>query len=65
MHSMITHVGLVNPAVISGGVAKNVGVVRVLERLMKTEIIIPQEPQIVGALGAALFALEELKEREE
>jgi predicted CoA-substrate-specific enzyme activase len=65
MHSMITHVGMVNPAVISGGVAKNVGVVRVLERLLKTQIIIPKEPQIVGALGAALFALEELKEREE
>jgi predicted CoA-substrate-specific enzyme activase len=65
MHSMITHVGLVDPAVISGGVAKNVGVVRVLERLLKTRIMIPQEPQIVGALGAALFALEGLKEREE
>ena len=63
MHSMINHVGMVSPAVISGGVAKNVGVVRVLERLLKTEIIIPQEPQIVGALGAALFALEELHEK--
>jgi activator of 2-hydroxyglutaryl-CoA dehydratase len=33
----------------------------VLERLFGTEIILPPEPQIVGALGAALFAMDELK----
>jgi activator of 2-hydroxyglutaryl-CoA dehydratase len=48
--------------VMSGGVAKNVGVVGVLERLLETKIIVPPEPQIVGALGAALFALDALKE---
>ena len=61
MHSMVNQAGLKLPAVMSGGVAKNVGVVRVLERLLQTRMIMPPEPQIVGALGAALFALDELR----
>lgn len=48
----------VQPKVImSGGVAKNTQLVKVLERITNTEIIVPQEPQIVGALGAALIAI--------
>jgi predicted CoA-substrate-specific enzyme activase len=62
MHSMINQAGMTPPVVMSGGVAKNVGVVRVLERLLETKIIRPPEPQIVGALGAALFALDAMKE---
>lgn len=65
MHSMVNQAGMTPPAMISGGVAKNVGVVRVLERLLQTKIIVPLEPQIVGALGAAIFASEELKRRQE
>ncbi|MBW1730234.1 MAG: 2-hydroxyglutaryl-CoA dehydratase [Deltaproteobacteria bacterium] len=42
----------------TGGVAKNKGMVAVLERLFKTKLNIPQEPQVVGALGAALLARE-------
>jgi len=61
MHSMINQAGMKPPVVMSGGVAKNVGVVRVLERLLETKIIVPPEPQIVGALGAALFALDAVK----
>ena len=61
MHSLVNQVRMTPPVVMSGGVAKNAGVVRVLERLLETEIILPLEPQIVGALGAALFAAEEVK----
>jgi activator of 2-hydroxyglutaryl-CoA dehydratase len=42
----------------SGGVAKNIGVVKALEELIGVSIKTPHEPQIVGALGAALFAKE-------
>lgn len=42
----------------SGGVAKNAGVVDALQQLLKTTLKIPQEPQIIGALGAALLARE-------
>lgn len=60
IYSMVNHVGVVSPVLMSGGVAKNIGMVRVLEKLFETAIVVPPEPQIVGALGAALFAIEEL-----
>ena len=42
---------------VTGGVAKNRGVKRNLERLLQSEVIdLPHDPQIMGALGAALFA---------
>jgi len=40
----------------TGGVAKNAGVRQFLENSVNTGIIVPEEPQIVGALGAALLA---------
>lgn len=40
----------------TGGVAKNLGMVEVLRRRFKASINLPDEPQIVGALGAALIA---------
>lgn len=61
LQAMVKSVGVHPQVMMSGGVAKNKGVVRVLERMLGTEIIIPPEPQIVGALGAALYALEEVK----
>lgn len=42
----------------SGGVARNRGVVRALEEALSVPIYVPQEPDIVGALGAALIGLE-------
>ncbi|GAB4323809.1 MAG: hypothetical protein Kow0069_29100 [Promethearchaeota archaeon] len=45
--------------VVTGGVAKNAGVVWELERLMKVKFnSLPFDPQLVGALGAAHFALD-------
>ncbi|MBI2526218.1 MAG: hypothetical protein HYV93_09575, partial [Candidatus Rokubacteria bacterium] len=41
---------------ISGGISKNIGVVRRLEDKLGVTSHICFEPQIVGALGAALFA---------
>ena len=41
----------------SGGVAKNVGVRVELERLLGLRLLpCPRDPQIVGALGAAVLA---------
>ena len=44
--------------VMAGGVAKNTGVAAALRESMGVGLKIPAEPQIVGALGAALIALE-------
>ncbi len=51
-------VGIEEQVVMSGGVAKNVGVVRELERLLNTKLRMAPDPQIVGAVGAALIGLE-------
>ncbi len=51
-------VGLEESVVMTGGVAKNIGVVRELEKKLLCSIKIAEEPQIIGALGAALIALE-------
>lgn len=42
----------------SGGVARNEGVVRALHDVLACEIKVPPDPDIVGALGAALIARE-------
>ena len=51
-------VGLEETVVMTGGVAKNIGVVRELEKKLLCTIKMPEEPQIIGALGAAIIALE-------
>ncbi len=43
-------------AAMSGGVARNAGVVRALSESLECEIAVPPEPDTVGALGAALIA---------
>ncbi|MCL5958513.1 MAG: acyl-CoA dehydratase activase, partial [Chloroflexi bacterium] len=45
-------------AVFAGGVAKNIGVKRAIEEQIGLELSVPEEPQIMGALGAALLARE-------
>ncbi|PID29005.1 MAG: 2-hydroxyglutaryl-CoA dehydratase [Candidatus Cloacimonadota bacterium] len=46
--------------VFTGGVARNSGVARALSRAFKSEIIVPENPSVTGALGAALFAAEKV-----
>ena len=41
--------------VLTGGVAKNIGFVRALEAEMGSSLVIPDDPQILTALGAALM----------
>jgi len=56
--------GLINykeAVVLSGGVAKNVGVVRAIEEELGKKVITPENPQITAALGAAIFAKEHSK----
>jgi predicted CoA-substrate-specific enzyme activase len=42
--------------VVTGGVAKNPAIIRELEEKLQLAVHLPPEPQIVGALGAALLA---------
>lgn len=59
--SLIKRVGIREDIVMTGGVAKNSGVVMALEDLLGLKINIPEYPQIMGALGAALFAKEAME----
>jgi len=53
---MVSRIHGVPPPVMTGGVAKNSGIVREIESRLGTRALIPDEPQIVGALGAAIIA---------
>jgi (R)-2-hydroxyacyl-CoA dehydratese activating ATPase len=56
---LIARMGGAEEAVImTGGVAKNTGVVKALEAAMGKQIKVYMEPQIIGALGAALLGME-------
>jgi activator of 2-hydroxyglutaryl-CoA dehydratase len=46
------------PIVFSGGVARNRGVVQALEEELGEEVVVPSQPQLTAALGAALLAKE-------
>ena len=60
--SLLKRVGLEPEFMMTGGVAKNPGVVRAVEEKLQARLYICEEPEIVGATGAALYALEQLKQ---
>jgi len=53
---LLNRVEIKNELVISGGIAKNTGIVRRIEKSLDIHAHICFEPQIVGALGAAIIA---------
>jgi len=54
---LLTRVGIEKDFVITGGVAKNIGIVQRLERLLNIKPLEPKmDPILAGALGAGLFA---------
>ena len=55
---LLGQVGKKEKIAMTGGVAKSKGMVKALEQSIGTSLLIPKEPQIMGALGAALFARE-------
>lgn len=60
--ALARRVGSRAPAAVSGGVARNAGFVRALESELGLELLVPDEPDLVGALGAALVARESYRE---
>jgi predicted CoA-substrate-specific enzyme activase len=55
---MVEQIGAKERIVMTGGVARNIGVVKELEQTLGKRIFVPSEPEFVGALGAAILALE-------
>ncbi len=54
--SMVKKVILQTPCAICGGGALNTGLVKTLEYELDTELLVPPQPQIIAALGAATIA---------
>ncbi len=61
LSTMVRRVGAEKDITIAGGCAKNAGLVDLLEKKLDTELMrLPEDPQIIGALGAAVLAKEKL-----
>jgi len=64
IHSAMAHrvaimgntVGFKNVVVFTGGVARNIGMRKALQGRIGKDILVPENPQIIGALGAAIIA---------
>jgi (R)-2-hydroxyacyl-CoA dehydratese activating ATPase len=55
---MVKRLKVESDVVFTGGVAKNVGVVKALEECLGCKVLVPAEPLLSGALGAAILAKE-------
>ena len=56
--ALIKRVGGEEVYMMTGGVARNEGIVRVLEEKLGTRIYVSEYAQLCGAIGAALIAME-------
>lgn len=56
---LVKRIGVEQDVLMAGGVAYNIGIVHYLSELLETKIKVAKDPQMVGALGAALLAQEQ------
>lgn len=56
--SMVKTVGIDKDVALIGGVAKNPGFVKALSHSVGTDVLVPDDPQFISAIGAALLAAE-------
>jgi activator of 2-hydroxyglutaryl-CoA dehydratase len=55
---MVRRLKIEPDVVLTGGVAKNVGVVRAVRENLGCEVFVPEDPLLSGALGAAILGKE-------
>jgi predicted CoA-substrate-specific enzyme activase len=56
LFGLAQRVGMQSDLLMCGGVSKNIGIIRTMEARLGKPVLVPEDPQIVGALGAALVA---------
>ena len=61
---LLRRVGIENEVTFTGGVTRNEAMVEVMNDLLGTELNVSEESHYMGALGAALFALERVPHRD-
>jgi predicted CoA-substrate-specific enzyme activase len=60
--TMLGRIRVQDAVVLTGGVARNAGVARMLEEKLGHAIVVPEQAQLAGAIGAALIAATSLQE---
>jgi (R)-2-hydroxyacyl-CoA dehydratese activating ATPase len=56
--TLLKRIGVRPRVTVTGGCAKNRGLIRALGKILDAEVTpLPVDPQIIGALGAAVFAM--------
>jgi len=58
---LLRRVGIVDEITFTGGVARNIGMVKTLEKQLGAKLNVSEESHYIGALGAALFAMEHIR----
>jgi predicted CoA-substrate-specific enzyme activase len=58
IQTMVERLGIEPDCALVGGGAKDIGLVKSIEESLACSLLVPEEPQIVAALGAALIAEE-------
>lgn len=53
---LLERIGYEDKVIFAGGVAKNKCILKILSKKLGKKIIVPEEPQIIGAIGVALIA---------
>jgi len=53
---MLQKVGVPGEVLVCGGVARNAGIIKAIETRLGRPVLVPEQPQYVRALGAAVFA---------
>jgi predicted CoA-substrate-specific enzyme activase len=65
IYGMLRRLKIEREVALTGGGAKNIGLVRALEAKMGFTVVVPPEPLLTGAIGAALLGRNIVKEAEE
>ena len=61
--------GIKNPVLtardiaVTGGVARSSGLLVAMKKILTANVLVPEKPEIVTATGAALIAMDEIRER--
>ncbi len=56
--SMVRRVGVIDDVVVIGGPARNIGLIQSLRDDLAKDVIVPEDPDFVSAIGAAIYAAE-------
>ncbi len=59
--ALLRRVGIEEQITFTGGVAKNLGMVQVMNEMLGTQVNVSEESHLMGAIGAALFGMDRIR----